>query len=75
MPEGFDSGTRSRGELSVPLAALASAEDHDDATYILSEHLPRQVARAYCGACKTEWPCDEVRYAWAISGAAAETVS
>lgn len=46
---------------------LASAADISRAEGLLVVHLPREVTRAYCLGCRAEWPCQEVRYARAIT--------
>lgn len=30
-------------------------------------HMPRQVTRTFCLACRSAWPCQDVRYARAIT--------
>ena len=58
---------RPRASLSVPLLGLASDGDVSNAEQLLLVHVPREVTRAFCLACRTTWPCPEVRYARAIT--------
>lgn len=62
-----DATGRPRHELGVPIIGLTSQQDVEHAGELLVVHVPRTVTRAYCLACRSEWPCPEVRYARAIT--------
>lgn len=51
----------------MPLLALASGSDLANAERLLLLHMPREVTRAFCLACRASWPCQEVRYARALT--------
>ncbi len=60
--------SRVKRELAVPLAALASLSDKEQARGLLAMHQPRAVVARICSGCGEPWPCVEVRYGWAVTG-------